>query len=108
MKFDAPAVGHGCLEVHVVVRPTTAIGDRQIKSLSQSRYFYGFGVATDGADIWLRDIDGMIGDQFAMAKAMALVLAGGKGNRRVSSQVGEERRVILIDRLFEPGNAVRS
>src|SRR5215470_2051032 len=77
------------VQMHVVMRPAAAVGDRQIESLRQCRDFYRFGVTTHRADVGLDDVHGAIDDQLAVAKTVPLVLPGSDGDRSMAAQVGQ-------------------
>jgi len=52
------------------------------------------------------NIDGVIDNQLAMAKAVSFVLTRGQRNVGMAPQIGEQLSVVLINGFFEPGNAV--
>jgi hypothetical protein len=57
MKLDAPAVRHRRLQMHVVVRPTTAVSDGQIERLCQRSNLHCFSITAHRTNVGLRDVD---------------------------------------------------
>jgi len=102
MELGAPAVGHGRVQVHVVVG---SIPDRQVESLGHRRRLHPHGKAADEADGGIEDIYGTV-PHHVRQFGKALPLAGRNWNRGATAQLRQQMNIVVDDGLLEPHEIV--
>src|SRR5262245_30687847 len=106
MKLHSPAVGHSRDQVHVVVRPATAVGNRYVIGLGHGSDLHTFGVTSDIDDVGLKNVHRLVDQKFSVAPFVSLVLARRNRNSNLSPKIRKEPSVVSIDWLLEPFNPI--
>src|SRR5690606_28004448 len=106
MKFYLCPVDHTGLEMQVVERPGSSIGDLLVEGPGQVRDFDCLRKTSHEADIGLGDVHRFFYDQLAMLPEVAELLACGDGDHRLPAQIPEQPEVVPVDGLLKEGDVV--
>src|SRR5262245_44661279 len=106
MKLYPPAVGHSRDQVHVVVRPATAVSNWQVIGLRHGSDLDAFGVTANIDDVRLNNVHRLVDQKFAVAPLVSLVLTSGNRDSSLPPKIRKQPRVVSIDRLLEPFDSI--
>src|SRR3989338_9961595 len=83
-----------------------AVAYWKIERLRKSCRLHTHGKAADGKNMDIQKVDGMLPDEIRELEKV-LPLSGRDRNARLLAQLGQETRIVVHDRFFEPHQIIR-